>query len=108
MQEDNLAWSFPFIHGFSCIKAIIGMTPEDLYGISGKSPEIDAIEEALKRDDLYDIYVRGAVNLDNYRFGNYINKYIKPAIQERLWLRPYVIGFQKRPPVAGVFYLLWL
>lgn len=35
--------------------------------------EIEGIEAALKRDDLYDIYLRGVENIDKYRIGNYTN-----------------------------------
>lgn len=36
--------------------------------------EIEGIEAALKRDDLYDIYLRGVENIDKYRIGNYTNR----------------------------------
>lgn len=81
MQEDNLAWSYPWVHGENCIKVPIGDSMDDIRGLSG-SPEIQAIEEAIKRDDLYNIYVSGLQNIDNYRMSNYANNYIIPIIKK--------------------------
>ena len=42
--------------------------------------EIEGIEVALKRNDLYDIYLAGMANVDKYRAQSYINNYLLPII----------------------------
>lgn len=42
--------------------------------------EIEGIEEALQREDLYDIYLAGMQNVEKYRLSDYINNYILPII----------------------------
>ncbi len=81
MQEDPLAWSYEWIHGVNCIRVPIGDTMEDIMGING-SPEIGSIELALKRTDLWKIYLEGVNNCDKYRPENYIAKYIEPIIKK--------------------------
>lgn len=71
MPEDNLCWSFPWVHGQNCLKFRDGHEFEDL-------------EEFTHRDDLYDIYVAGEENLDRYRPNRYIHEYLLPAIQSIL------------------------
>lgn len=44
--------------------------------------EIEGIEAALQREDLYDIYLAGMENVDKYRTENYINNYILPLINQ--------------------------
>ena len=44
---------------------------------------ITAIEEALKRGDLYDIYVNGVKHLNKYRNPQY-SKYIEDEIKKAL------------------------
>lgn len=70
MMEDNIAWSYPWVHGVNCIKI--------------KNDPIEEIRQALNREDLYDIYLAGVQNLDNYRVENYLNNYIKKEILARL------------------------
>ena len=42
--------------------------------------EIEGIEAALKRKDLYEVYLNGLKNVDKYRVNNYINNYLLPLI----------------------------
>ena len=70
MKEDDLAWSYEWIHGVNCIKFT--------------DNPIETIEKALLRDDLYDIYLEGLRTVDKYRVNNYITNYIKPNIEKVL------------------------
>lgn len=70
LQDSGVAFPFPWVHGENCI----------MY--KGDDP-IPAIKEALKRDDLYDIYVRGVDNCWNYQIGNYTT-YIESKINSLL------------------------
>jgi len=81
MQEDQLAWSKEWVHGFNSIKVPIGDTMEDIMGING-SPEIPAIEAALQRTDLWKIYLEGVNTCDWYRPENYIPNYIEKIINK--------------------------
>lgn len=71
LPEDNLAWSFPWVHGQNCLKFRNGHEFEDL-------------EQFTHRDDLYEIYCASEANLDHYRPHRYIQEYLLPAIQEVL------------------------
>lgn len=68
MQENDIAFSYQWVHGVNCLKF-----PTD-------EPDIEVINQALQRDDLYDIYVRGVETAEKYRVDNYINSYILPII----------------------------
>jgi hypothetical protein len=70
LQDNDVAFPFEWEHGVNCIR------------YKGVDP-IPAIEEALKRDDLYDIYLKGLETIDKYRSHNY-NKYIEQLIKEAL------------------------
>lgn len=70
MQEDDLAWTYEWVHGVNCIKFT--------------DNPIETIEATLKRDDLYNIYLEGVKTVDKYRAGNYINNYIIPNIEKRI------------------------
>lgn len=70
LQDNEVAFPFEWVHGVNCIR------------YKGVDP-IPAIEEALKRNDLYDIYRNGLVNIDNYRPHNY-NKHIEDLIKKAL------------------------
>jgi|SRR5882757_4474441 len=67
MPEDDLAWSYPWIHGVNCLRFRNGHEFED-------------IEAFTRRDDLYEIYLNGQENLDNYRTDKYIPNYILPNL----------------------------
>lgn len=69
LQYDNLAWSYKWENGFNCIRAFDGM-------------EIETIENALQRNDLYDIYREGMNTVDKYRVNRYISEYILPNIEK--------------------------
>jgi len=81
LQDDPLAWSFDWIGDVNCIRVPIGNTMSDFRGLNG-SPEINVIEETLRRTDLYDIYVACVKNNKNYMVENYLNNYIKPLINK--------------------------
>ena len=70
LQDNNIAFPFEWEHGVNCIR------------YKGDNP-ISAIEEALKRGDLYDIYLRGVDNINKYRNPNY-TKHIEQLIKEAL------------------------
>lgn len=68
---DDLAWSFPWIHGENCLQF------RDQH-------EFQNLEHFTHRDDLYEIYCESEANLDRYRPQRYIHEYLLPAIQEVL------------------------
>lgn len=69
LQYDNLAWSYSWVHNENCIRAEPGK-------------EIEAIEAALEKDNLYNIYVNCMKSARNYQVDNYIKSYIKPKIEQ--------------------------
>lgn len=69
MAEDNFAWTFEWKHGFNCIKFPL---TDDITGVAKEWHIIERIEDALNRNDLYDIYVNSKVNMDKYRIDNYV------------------------------------
>lgn len=71
MQESKIAYSFPWVHGKNCLKF-----PD--------TPNMETIEEALKREDLYEIYCEGVANSRNYAINSYIPNYIEKNINERV------------------------
>lgn len=82
MMDDNLAWSYPWIHGDNCIKVPCSEDFEEIRGLKNQWKIIESIEEALSRTDLYDIYVKGVHHIDKYRPENYTQNYILPIIKE--------------------------
>lgn len=56
--RDNLSWSFPWDES-NCI-------------LCDEGKEIEAIEEALQDEYLYDVYLEGVKQIDKYRLPNYI------------------------------------
>ncbi len=68
LTNDPLAWSFPHEHGVNCIHLGRERLHEDLC-------------DAVKRDDLYDIYVRAQETVEKYRCERYVREYILPNIQ---------------------------
>lgn len=86
MQEDNLAWSFPWIKGENCLKVDIGEDFESIKGSNG-CPEIAILELLhLHPDtlDLYQIYLQGLDNIDRYRIGRYLEEYVLPLIEKAI------------------------
>lgn len=69
-QDNGIDFPFKWIHGENCI----------MY--KGDDP-IPAIEEALKRNDLYEIYVNAQKNIVNYQVRNY-TKYLESLIRKAL------------------------
>lgn len=74
MRDDNLAWTYPWIRGDNCIKILD-------YSCNGISP-VQYIEAALKRNDLYEIYLNGLETLDKYRLSNYVKNYLQIIINQ--------------------------
>jgi hypothetical protein len=72
MMEDNLAYSYPFEHKKNCLKF-------EEFG-----QELDVMEDALNNPNLYDIYVNGVKNCENYLIENYTKNYIERIINESL------------------------
>lgn len=68
MWEDGMKYSYDWVHGVNCIKANPG-------------EEIEAIEAALQRVDLYDIYKNGVENVKKYYLPTYCKNYIEPIIK---------------------------
>lgn len=85
LQDDPLAWTFPWVHGENCIR-VTKNNPTDMRVIQGLEgdEEVLAMDEALKRDDLYDIYLKGLENIDRYRTKRYAQEYLVPEIQKAL------------------------
>lgn len=67
LPEDDLAWTYPWIHGENCIRLKVG-------------EEIKGITDALQRDDLYEIYLRGLETVEKYKMSNYAKNYLEPLI----------------------------
>ena len=83
LQQDNLSRTFDWLHGVNCIRTPLGNDMDSIKG--GKDcPEFPAIIEALKRDDLFDIYQNGLETVDKYRVPKYLTDYIIPTIQKHL------------------------
>lgn len=70
MKEDKLAWTYPFTHLENCIKF-------NEYG-----EEIATIEEALRNDNLYEVYRNSLATAEKYQISNYIENYILPLINK--------------------------
>lgn len=79
LQDDYLAWSYPWIDGSNCIRlaADHGSSVDD-------SVAFEDLEDATKRADLYQIYLRSQETIDKYRTKPYINQYVIPLIQNAL------------------------
>lgn len=77
MPEDNLSWSLPFEHGVNCIQFPIN---GDVTSIKSEWDICGAIETALKRTDLYEIYLKGLDAAKYYQIDNYIKNYLEPLI----------------------------
>lgn len=84
LQEDTLAWAYPWVHGVNCIRVFKESESFDsMRGLVGDE-EVPAMIEALQRDDLFSIYAESLRTIDKYRPENYIRDYILPAIQSVL------------------------
>lgn len=67
LWEDDLAWSYPWVHGVNCLRCKPG-------------EEVETIERWVQDQRLYSIYCEGVKNWENYRVDNYIQNYILPKI----------------------------
>lgn len=75
LQEDDLAWSYPWIHGENCIRLRPGHEFEDL-------------DAATKRADLYQIYLNSGATIAKYRCGPYARDYVYANIEKALNANP--------------------
>ena len=78
LPEDDLAWSYGWVDGFNCIKF---SRENDPTGLKNRWKIVEKCEEALKRNDLYEIYLNGKKTIDQYRIDNYV-KYLEVKIAE--------------------------
>lgn len=69
MTKNNYAWSFPLDESNTILVE------------HGK--EIDGIEQALQREDLYEVYLSGIETCNKYKISRYISEYIEPIIKSR-------------------------
>ena len=69
MWEDGIKYSYPWINGVNCIKSEPGK-------------ELETIMAALNNHNLYDIYVQGVNNCQNYVLKNYVQNYLEPIINK--------------------------
>jgi len=67
LWEDDLAWSYEWVHGVNCLKCKPG-------------EEVETIEKWTQDERLYSIYCEGVKNFEKYRVNNYIQDYILPII----------------------------
>lgn len=68
MHEDGMNYSYDWENGVNCIRSVPGK-------------EIEAIERALERDNLYEVYKEGVINASHYLLRNYQKNYIEPLIK---------------------------
>lgn len=67
MWEDNLEWSYEWVHGFNCLKCKQG-------------EEIETIEKWVNDERLYSIYLEGVSTWEKYQTKKYIDNYLTPLI----------------------------
>ncbi|MES2382375.1 MAG: hypothetical protein V4538_15115 [Bacteroidota bacterium] len=77
LPEDELAYSYPFIHNQNCIKF---STNNDITGLKNEWKVMETVDEALRNPRLYDIYLESKKIADWYRIDNYIKNYLTPLI----------------------------
>lgn len=80
MMDDDLAWSYEWVHGFNCIKVPKAESFEEIKGMVNHHKVIDTIEYALKRTDLYPIFQNGTETCNQYRYDNYKTNYIEKIL----------------------------
>ncbi len=84
LPDDALAWSKEWIHGLNCIRIPMGEDMDSIRGINIGKSALTAIEDALRRTDLYEIYRNGIETNKHYMIDNYLNGYIKKNIEKAL------------------------
>ena len=67
MWEDNLSWSYEWVHGVNCLKCKQG-------------EELETIRQWQNSDKLYNIYLEGVKTWEKYQTKNYIDNYLMPII----------------------------
>lgn len=82
LRDDDICWAYDWRHGINCIKIPKAESFEEIRGIKNQFKVIETIEDALQRDDLYEIYKNGVATCDKYRLDSYINNYIQPIIDK--------------------------
>jgi len=70
MKEDNLAYSYQWLHNQNCIK------------FQNFGEEISTIMEALNNPLLYEIYLESVENCNKYRIARYVKNYLMPIINK--------------------------
>lgn len=80
LPDDSLAWSKMWVHGENCIRIPMDDDMDSIRGMKIGQTAIPAIDEALRRSDLYNIYVNGIETNKHYMVNNYLNNYIKKKI----------------------------
>jgi hypothetical protein len=68
MWQNNYAWSYDW-NKTNCI-------------LVEPQKELEGIDKALQREDLYDVYVAGVENCKKYKINEYIKNYIEPKISQ--------------------------
>ena len=71
MMEDDMAWSYPWLHGVNCVR----LDRMNLFG---------DLFNATQREDLHAIYIGAQETIELYRSRRYVAEYIIPNIQARL------------------------
>lgn len=84
MEDNDIAWSYDWVDGFNCIKFPKAKDFEEIKGLKGQYRVIEAIEAALKRNDLYEIYKNGVATCEKYRLDLYAKNYLEPIIKKYL------------------------
>lgn len=84
MRDDPLAWSYPWVHGENCLRIPSGSSMDSIKGTYVGEEEMIHINSGVNREDLYDIYLKGLENLNNYRVDNYFKNYVIPLIEAAL------------------------
>ena len=71
MWEDEIAYTYEWIHGVNCIRV-------------EKGKEIEGIVEALNNPNLYEMYLNCVETCKKYELHTYIKNYIEPTIKNAL------------------------
>jgi len=71
LPNDDIAYSYEWSDGYNCIK-------------TDEGKEIETLVEALKNENLYEIYLRGVENCNKYQLNTYLSDYILPTINKYL------------------------
>lgn len=84
LRDDTLAWSYPWVHNYNCIRLKSGDNIEAIKGTNAGREIVEQINSHTNREDLYDIYLRGYDNMSFYRLNRYLISYVIPIIKKAL------------------------